>query len=77
MRQLSFDPLPPKEGTVKAAVLHLLQTHPDGMCRRDFAAEDIFELSNRIGELEVDGWLILKGRCDKHQHRHPFTLYQI
>lgn len=75
--QLTFDPIKPKSGTVKAAVLNLLRYHPDGLCRRDFANQDIYELSNRIGELEDDGWVIEKGKCERHNHRHPFTLYSL
>lgn len=75
--QLSLEPLMPKPGSVKAAVLHLLQSRPEGMCRRDFANEDIYELSNRIGELQADGWVILKGRCQRHNHRQKFTLYSL
>lgn len=75
--QLTFDPIQPKPGSVKSAVLHYLQAYPDGRCRRDFALIDIYELSNRIGELEADGWVIQKGKCERHNHRHPFTLYKL
>lgn len=77
MQQLTLDPIQPKPGSVKAAVLNLLMAYPDGLCRRDFANEDIFELSNRIGELQADGWIIHKSRCEKHHHRQRFTLYSI
>jgi hypothetical protein len=77
MYQLTFEPRKPKPSTVKAAVLHYLQAHPEGRCRRDFASIDIYELANRIGELEADGWIIGKGKCERHNHRHPFTLYQL
>lgn len=75
--QLTFDPIQPKPGTVKAAVLNLLLAYPDGLCRRDFAQHDIYELSNRIGELEADGWVVHKGKCERHRHRHQFTLYKL
>lgn len=77
MQQLSLDPLLPKRGSVKFAVWHLLMTRPDGLCRRDFAKEDIYEVSARIGELEKLGWPIRKGRCDRHNHRHPFVEYSL
>lgn len=75
--QLTFEPIRPTKGTVKALVWHELMAHPEGLCRRDFAQMDVYELSNRIGELEKDGWIIWKGKCERHHHRHPFTLYKI
>lgn len=72
------EPIRPKPDSVKAAVLNLLSAFPDGLCRRDFVVyAEIYELSNRIGELEDDGWVIEKGKCERHNHRHPFTLYKL
>ena len=74
--QLGFGPLYPKPGSVKAEVLRLLQTHREGICRKDAALwAEVYELSSRIGELESDGWVISRGRCNKHAHRQKFTLY--
>lgn len=76
--QLSLDPVMPKPGSVKAAVLNLMLGMPDGICRRDAAVEiEVYELSNRIGELEADGWVILKSKCERHNHRQKFTLYSL
>jgi hypothetical protein len=73
-----WEPIMPKEGTVKSAVLHLMMAHPGGICRRDAANMiDVYELSNRIGELQADGWTIWKGRCERHGHRQRFTLYSL
>lgn len=78
MQQLTFDPIQPKPGSVKASVLHLMLAMPDGICRRDAAnLIDVYELSNRIGELQADGWVIHKGRCERHHHRQRFTLYSL
>lgn len=75
--QLSLDPIQPKPGSAKEAVWHLLMMFPDGICRRIAAEWDIYELSARIGELERDGWTILKSRCERHSHRQRFTLYKL
>lgn len=78
MQQLTLDPLMPKPGSVKSAVLNLMMAMPDGICRRDAASLiDVYELSNRIGELQADGWMIYKVRCDRHHHRQRFTLYHL
>ena len=76
--QLTLDPLWPKKGTVKAGVLNLMMAMPEGICRRDAAnLIDVYELSNRIGELQADGWIIHKARCERHNHRQRFTLYHL
>lgn len=57
----------------------LLAGRTDGVCRREFAAwADIYEVSARIGEMQAKGVAIsTTDRCDKHQHRHRFTLYKL
>lgn len=72
-------PTRPERGTVKAAVLNLLLSHPEGICRRDAALEiEVYELSNRIGELAADGWAIVREpRCRNHFHHQRFTLYRL
>lgn len=77
MQQMTFEALEPRKGSAKSAVLSLLRSYPDGLCRRDFAREDIYEVSARIGELEKLGWQIRKSRCDRHNHRHAFVEYSI
>lgn len=76
--QLTLNPVWPKEGTVKASVLNLLLSHPEGICRRNAAEIDVYELSNRIGELAADGWAIARlPRCRNHFHNQRFTLYKL
>lgn len=48
------------------------------MCRLDFAHADVWEVSNRIGEIESRlGITIERDRCKKHAHRRPVTLYRV
>lgn len=75
--QLIFEPTRPKAGTVKAAVLNLLRAYPDGLCRRDFANHDIYEVANRIGELQRDGWIIVNRPCKRHAHKHRLVEYYL
>lgn len=73
--QLSFDPIKPKAGTLKAAVLELLYTLP-GICRRSAVDElDCYELASRIGELRALGYAIGTRPCERHYHRQRFTEY--
>lgn len=69
-------PIEPKAGTVKAQLLAMLRSR-EGICRRDAASADVYELSNRIGELAKDGWPIQRTTCERHQHRQLFTLYSL
>lgn len=60
------------------AVYGMLSAYPDGVCRRDFAEVDVWEVSNRIGEIESRlGITIHRDRCKKHNHRRPVTLYRL
>lgn len=63
----------------QAAVFSLLDSRPyDGICRRDAAQHDIFELSARIGEIEDRlGITVIRERCRVHSHRKPFKRYRI
>lgn len=76
--QLSFAPIEPKSGTVKAALLDMLRGWPDGICRKDAAVQlEVYELSARVLELEADGFLILRTRCTRHRHRQKFVNYRL
>lgn len=58
-------------------VYSLLLVNREGLCRLDFAHADVWEVSNRIGEIEDRlGITIERGRCTKHNHRRPVTLYR-
>jgi hypothetical protein len=77
MQQMTFDPIAPKEGTLKAAVLELLYTYP-GICRRSAVDElDCYELASRIGELRALGYVIGTRRCERHYHRQHFKEYYL
>ena len=54
------------------AVYALLEGYPiSGVCRRDFADHDIFEVSNRITEIEQRlGIVISREPCRQQTHRH-------
>lgn len=56
----------------------MLSAYPDGVCRRDFAEVDIWEVSNRISEIEARlGVSIIRDKCERHGHRNPVVLYRI
>lgn len=61
------------------AVYFVLELHgQNGACRRTFAKFDIWEVSNRISEIEQRlGISIERDRCKRHQHRRPVTLYRL
>lgn len=64
--------------TQRAVYSILARHHYDGACRRTFAMHDIWEVSNRIGEIESRlGIEIERSRCNKHDHRRPVTLYRL
>ena len=76
MSQPAFMPTRPKAGTVKAAVLELLYTYRQGICRRTAATIlDVYELASRIGELRALGYRIGTRRCVRHHHRGRFVEY--
>lgn len=79
MDQLAFKPLAPKPGTVRESVLIVLQqASPLGVCRMEWARDhDIYEISNRIGELQSMGWLIGNRICERHYHRTRITEYHL
>lgn len=57
-------------------VYDLLKRGP--RCRLDFAAADVWEVSNRITEVEERmGIVINRDRCGIHAHRHPVTRYSL
>lgn len=64
---------------VQSRVFALMAYRPEGACRRDFVTyADIYEVSARIGEMQAKGVAIsTTDRCDKHRHRHRFTLYKL
>jgi len=61
------------------AVYGILDANPySGACRRDFAMHDIWELSNRISEIEQRlGITIHRERCRVHDHRHRVVRYRL
>lgn len=71
-------PLRPLTPT-QTAVYEILLARPyEGACRRTMATFDIFEVSNRISEIEDRlGITIRRDRCTLHAHRRPFTRYRI
>lgn len=77
MQQMTFEALEPRKGSAKSAVLSLLRSYPDGICRRIAAQHDVYELSARIGELEKLGWTITKRRCNLHYHQRRFVRYSL
>ena len=51
-------------------VYDVLRHHPYGACRRTFAEADVYEVANRISEIETRlGITIERGPCTAHQHR--------
>ena len=59
------------------AVWELLK-RPEGICRRTAAMADVFELANRISEIEDRlGIKLERDRCRLHDHRHHLTRYRI
>lgn len=64
--------------TQRAVYDILALRYPDGACRRTFALSDIWEVSNRISEIESRlGIDIERDRCKRHEHRRPVTLYRL
>lgn len=60
------------------AVYALLDGNPAGLCRRDFAQHDIFEVANRITEIEDRlGIKIGRERCTAHYHRRRIVRYML
>ena len=59
-------------------VYGILYGAPQGACRRDFAQFDVWEVSNRIAEIEdrlrID---ITRTRCTKHDHRNRVVRYSL
>lgn len=70
-----YDRLTPTQSYVYA----LLDGRPlDGLCRRDFALHDVYEVSNRISEIEQRlGIEIERERCRIHKHRHRVIRYRL
>jgi len=58
-------------------VLHLLRGYPDGMCRRQFAAHDVYEPAARITELKKAGWLFEADWCQTHHHQRRMLSYRL
>lgn len=74
---LVSEPRWPKEGTVPHRIVGIL-TARQAVCRRDFAVEfEIYEVSNRIGELKDLGWPIENRPCKRHDHRAHIVEYFI
>lgn len=79
MNQMTLEPLWPKEGTVRYLVLSALgDAYPGGVCRREFAHRfDVYEVSNRIGELKAMGWRIGTKPCKRHDHKAQIVDYYL
>lgn len=78
--QLRIPQIDPYEALTpgQRAVYALLDGHPDGQCRRDMAMHDIWEVANRIGEIETRlGIVIERFRCTTHPHRHRVVRYRL
>jgi hypothetical protein len=59
------------------ALVWWLVTRPGGACRQDAARYDVWELANRITEVEERlGVTIDRQRCVVHNHRHRVTRYR-
>lgn len=59
-------------------VYDLLLARPDGVCRRTFAMHDVYEVSNRISEIEQRlSITIERERCTRHGHRHRVVRYSL
>lgn len=71
-----YDQLTPLQRLIYA---YLVGRPMDGACRRDFAADlDVFEVSNRISEIEDRlGIVIERERCRIHKHRVAFVRYRL
>lgn len=51
-------------------VYDVLRHHPYGACRKVFADVDVYEVANRITEIEHRlGIVIDRGPCEAHEHR--------
>ena len=62
----------------QGAIWNLLRTHPAGLCRRDLARWDFWEVSNRISEIEDRlGIVVRRERCVDHPHRHRVIRYSL
>lgn len=59
-------------------VYNILEARGSGACRRDFAAFDVWEVSNRISEIEARlNITINRAKCTVHQHRHRVVRYSL
>ena len=70
-RRLQAGPYALLTPTQRAVYALLDQYRISGQCRRDFAHADIYEVSNRIGEIEQRlGVSISREPCRQQTHRH-------
>jgi hypothetical protein len=58
-------------------VLHLLRGYPDGMCRRQFAAHDVYEPAARLTELKRAGFVFESSQCVVHHHQRRMLSYRL
>lgn len=59
-------------------VYRILWGRPEGACRRTFAMHDVWEVANRISEIEDRlGITIRRERCTVHNHRHRVVRYKL
>lgn len=64
--------------TPTQAAVWVILRRPGGACRLEFALEDVWEVSNRVAEVEQRlGVEVTREKCVKHNHRHPVVRYSL
>lgn len=61
------------------AVYNLLKSNPQGLCRRDFAQRDFYEIHARFTEMRREGVFVESTLCHKpgHFHRSRIHVYRL
>jgi hypothetical protein len=52
------------------AVYNILKSNPQGLCRRDWAQRDFYEIHARFCELRAEGIVVSSEVCRKTGHFH-------
>lgn len=64
--------------TPTQAAVWVILRRPGGACRLEFALEDVWEVSNRVAEVEQRlGVEVRRERCTSHDHRHRVVRYSL